>query len=119
MAILKKDDILNAQDLPFKDVEVPQWGGTVRIRALNSAERDAFEQSITQFRGNDVDLKMNNIRAKLVAMAAIDEEGNKLFTLQEAEKLGKKSAVVMDKLFQVAQELSGMRQQDLDDAIKN
>jgi hypothetical protein len=119
MAILKKDDILNAQDLPFKDVEVPQWGGTVRIRALNSAERDAFEQSITQFRGNDVDFKMSNIRAKLVALTAVDENGNKLFTLADAEKLGKKSAVVMDKLFQAAQELSGMRQQDLDDAIKN
>ena len=37
---LSKDQILGAVDFSFVEVEVPEWGGTVRIRGLSAAERD-------------------------------------------------------------------------------
>ena len=30
--LLSRDAILQAQDLPHEDVEVPEWGGMVRVR---------------------------------------------------------------------------------------
>ena len=38
--LLSKEQILAAEDLPHKDVPVPEWKGTVRVRALTGFERD-------------------------------------------------------------------------------
>ena len=51
--LLNKEQILNADDLTFEDVEVPEWGGTVRIRCLESTERDEFEQSLLDAKGKN------------------------------------------------------------------
>ena len=40
MSLLSAAEILAADDLPTEDVEVSEWNGTVRVRALTGAERD-------------------------------------------------------------------------------
>lgn len=122
--LLSRDAILQAQDLPHEDVEVPEWGGAVRVRALTGAERDAFEQSIVEQRtagkpGASVKMNMRNIRAKLVALTVVDGEGNRLFTDRDADLLGKKSAAALDRVFAVAQKLSGISPEDVDELAKN
>lgn len=117
--LLTRDQILQAQDLPFEDVEVPEWGGTVRVRALTGAERDAFEASIVERKGSRTEFNPVNMRAKLVAMTVVDENGNRIFSNSDVEVLGKKSAAALDKVFQVAQRLSGLRPEDLEEMTKN
>ena len=41
--LLTRDLILKADDIQTREVEVPEWGGTVLIRALTGTERDAYE----------------------------------------------------------------------------
>jgi len=43
---LNKEQILRADDLKTEEVDVPEWGGSVRVRVLTGTERDAFESSI-------------------------------------------------------------------------
>ena len=40
MNLLTKSAILGINDLKHEDVPVPQWGGTVRVRAMTGQERD-------------------------------------------------------------------------------
>ncbi|MER3407703.1 MAG: hypothetical protein C4292_02635, partial [Nitrososphaera sp.] len=94
---LTREEILAKQDLPYEDVWVPEWDTYVRIRGLTGAERDAFEQSIIETRGKNTRLNLRNARAKLVALCAVDEESNRLFTDEDAELLGKKSAVALNR----------------------
>jgi len=117
--LLSKDKILSAEDLPFEDVEVQEWGGTVRLRTMTGLERDAFEQSVIMFEGKTRKMNMINIRAKLVAKTAVDESGNPLFAEGDIEKLGKKSAKALDKLFGIAQKLNGIGQDDIEALAKN
>lgn len=119
MALLSREAILQAQDLPTEDVEVPEWGGTVRVRGLTGAERDAFEQSIVEQRGKSTRMNLKNIRAKLVALTVVDEQGNRVFTDEDAELLGKKSASALDRIFAVAQRLSGLRPEDVEELAGN
>jgi hypothetical protein len=116
---LRREDILNAPDILYEAVEVPEWGGTVRIRGLTGSERDEFEASIIQRRGKDIEANLKNIRAKLVSLAAVDEEGNRIFTEEDVVALGRKSARVLDRLFSVAQRLSGLSSEDVEDLAKN
>jgi len=119
MALLTRDQILKAQDLPTEDVPVPEWGGTVRVRALTGAERDAFEQSIVEQRGRSTRMNLQNLRAKLVALTVVDEEGNRIFSDSDAKLLGKKSALALNRVFEVAQKLSGLTSEDVEELTKN
>jgi len=112
--IISREAILAASDIRTVDVEVPEWGGTVRLRELTAAERDEFEQSVLTRRGGQgVDIR--GMRARLVAMCAQKEDGTAMFTADDAAALSKKSGFVMDRLAAAALKLSKLTDQDVKD----
>lgn len=118
MKRLSKAEILSANDLPSEDVDVPEWGGVVRIRTMSGTERDAMEQSLLGPDGKPT-RNTRGLRARVVALTAIDEEGNRLFTEGEAEQLGTKSAAALSRLFDAAAKLNGLTSSDVEQLAKN
>src|SRR5690349_7103464 len=116
MSLLSRDAILQAEDHKTEDVDVPEWGGTVRVRSLSGAERDAYEAHIVQV-GADGSKKVNvkNLRGKLVSLTCIDEDGGRLFSDEDAEALGAKSAAALERVFDVARHLSGLTEDDVEE----
>lgn len=118
-----RDLILNAQDIKTENVTVPEWGCDVFIKGLTGAERDSYEQSMftVSENGKKVDVKMNrgNLRAKLLVKTICDEAGNRIFTDSDVDALGSKSASALERLFPVAQKLSGLSDKDVEDIEKN
>lgn len=110
---LNKEEILQAQDLPTELVSIPEWGGDVYVRGMTGAERDKWEASIVQTRGKDQTLNMVNIRAKLASITICDEQGNRLFTDADIARLSAKSAHALQRVFLVAQKLSGIGEDDV------
>ena len=119
MKLLTAAEILEKDDSQHEDVAVPEWGGTVRMCALSGDERDAYEKSIVRVTGKGKsesrEIVMEGIRAKLVARSAVDDKGARLFTDAQVSALGKKNAAVLDRLFAVAQRLSGLSKEDVDE----
>jgi hypothetical protein len=112
--ILGRDDILNSEDLRSEAVDVPEWGGSVLVRALTGAERDAYESSIFTSKGGlSREYDLQNIRAKLAARTIIGEDGKRLFTDADIVGLGLKSAAALDRVFTVAQRLSRLTAEDV------
>ena len=119
MSLLSKTAILAAQDLQTEDVEVPEWGGAVRVRSFTGRERDAFEASMVRGDGRDRRVDLTNMRARLVGLTVIDESGQRLFTDEEADLLGAKSGAALDRVFAVAQKLNGLSGADVEELSKN
>ena len=119
MTLLTKSAILSADDLKTEDVEVPEWGGTVRVCAFSGRERDAFEASLVRGDGKDRKVDLTNMRARLVALTVVDETGQKLFTHDDVDLLGAKSGAALDRVFAVAQKLNGLSAADVEDLTKN
>jgi hypothetical protein len=122
MAALTREAILAVQDLAREEVQVPEWGGSVSIKSMTGTERDAWEQSLVPAEGkagkaSKADVR--NIRARLVAMCAVDEAGQRLFTDADVQALGAKSAVALDRCARVAQRLNGLMPEALEDAKGN
>lgn len=105
--LLSKESILNANDLPTDVVEIPQWGGSVKVRGMTAGERDRFEDMI-RTKG------LSALRGTLAAMCIIDDEGKRLFTDIEINKLAGKSAEALDIVVEVASRLSGLTPEDAD-----
>ena len=112
--LLSRDQILQADDLQTEDVEVPEWGGSVRVRGLLGSERDAFEASMVHMRGNGQrELRLANMRARLVVMSVVDENGRRMFTDADVKALGDKSAAALDRVFDAARKLSRLTNRDV------
>ena len=110
MALLSAAQIEAVDDRTHEDVEVPEWGGTVRVVGLTGADRDAYEATFVDAKGKPAVQRLRNIRAKLVVKCLVDADGNRLFTDDKAKALGEKNGAVIDRLFDVARRLSGIGQ---------
>ncbi|HEY4546660.1 MAG TPA: hypothetical protein VIG90_09580 [Pedomonas sp.] len=115
--ILTRDDILGADDLPTKDVQIPEWGGgTVRVRTMAAAERDEFEAAYARARQAGAPI---NLRARYAAACIVDEQGQPIFTEADVEKLGRKSADALDRVFGAISDLNKLGAGDVEEAAKN
>lgn len=104
MTLLSAADILAVQDGASETVPVPEWGGDVIIKAMTGTERDAFEAGMWV----SGQLDRRNYRSKLLVKVLVNENGTRIFTDAQAADLGKRSAAVIDRLYDVAARLSGL-----------
>ncbi len=114
MSLLTKDQILGATDIVSERIKA--WGGEVIVTTMTGYDRDKFESSMVGKQGGQ---NMVNIRAKLAAATLVDDSGNRLFTESDVQKLGKKSAAELDKVFAVAQRLNRFGDAEIEELAKN
>ena len=115
--ILNRTEILNVNDIVIEEVHVPEWGedAIVYVKGMTGAERDKFESSLVVLRGKSQTLNMANIRAKLASLTICDENGKRLFSEQDVQVLSQKSASALQRVFVVAQKLSRIGDEDIEE----
>lgn len=116
METLTRDAILAAKDLKLAPVDVPEWGGRVYVRILTGLERDKLEKAIWDSRNKPIKV---SLRARLVSLAACNDEGKRLFTDEDAVGLGQKSSAALDRVFAAAQKINRMTPDDIQALEKN
>lgn len=111
MALLGRAQIDGAVDRKWEDVDVPEWGGQVRVMELTAADRGYIEAGSIVAQGQSATLKVESLktyRDKLVAFGLVDESFDRLYSNRDIAELGKKSGKVIERLAAKVQELSGM-----------
>jgi hypothetical protein len=116
---LTKDQILSAPDIRTEEVVVPEWDGAVLVRGLSGTQRDQFESKIIEQRGRRQVLHREHVRAWLVALSVVDENGARVFADSDVPALSQKSAGALERIFDVARRLSGMSEADVEELTKN
>lgn len=116
MALLNKSAILGAEDLKHEDVEVPQWGGSVRVRLMTGAERDEFRTFIADFKDG---APISTFSAALLVNTCIDEAGARMFTMDDMDQLREKSGAALDVLTGAAMRLNGLGGAAEQETVKN
>lgn len=113
--LLTKEQILSADDLPYEDVEVPEWGGTVRVISMMDNEREQFELKFGGKKGEG----MAGVKRWLCAMTIADENRVPIFTAADVDALGKKSGAALNRVFDASARLNGLTKQDQEELAKN
>jgi hypothetical protein len=101
---LSRDGILGATDIKTKEVDVPEWGGSVLIKGMTGAERDQFEAGNRDGSGNQ---NLRNLRARFLVRCIVNETGTRMFADQDAAALGKKSSSALNRLWEAANDING------------
>lgn len=116
--MLNRESILAANDLKTEDVDVPEWGGVVRVATMTGTARDAWEQSLVPTNKGDAP-NVANIRARLVVSCVVDEAGARMFKDSDAAALGAKSAAALERVAKVCQRLNGLTSEEAEAARGN
>lgn len=120
MTLLDKNAILQADDLVIEDVQVPEWKGVVRVRAMSGLERDAMGAMVAKDgNGGDGKVDQTAFRSIVLAHTIVGEDGALLFDRSDLDALGRKNGAVLDRLFRVADRLNGITSESLEAAKGN
>lgn len=104
---LDKSLILAADDVKLEKIHVPEWKGDVYLKVLSGTERDQFEDAYSE-------QKLKNFRVRFLLLALCNEKGDRLFSDAEADILGRKSSLVIGRLFEKGWALNAFREADVD-----
>ena len=116
MAFLKKDQIINAQDLQSIKISVSEWGGDVLL-VEPSADEIIDLAGIAQD-SNDIKQSVE-FQYRLLALTICDENKNRLFSEANIRELGKKSKKIIDRLLKASMELCKLTEESQEDVTKN
>ena len=111
-----------ASGLPREVVSVPEFGDgvTLSLQGMTGTQRDAWEKSLIVGKGQRRDVNTENIRARLVVKSLFtDDWSARMFTDAEAAVVGTWRVDVLQRLFTVAQRLSGVSDADVDELGKS
>lgn len=102
---LTREQILAADDLEIVELEVPEWGGTVRLREL-----DAYtaQKLFKELEGADE----MQVQVLMCAACIVGDDDQALFTAEDVAALQKKSALVISRIAAEAMKLSRGRRED-------
>lgn len=116
---LSLDDILAVQDTKVVCIQVPDWHGHIYIKQLSAFEQDKFE---VDSRGANGGPNLTHMRARLVAAALCDKDGNKLIKddgKSTIAKLSLKSGAVLNYIIDRITEINRITTEDLEKIAKN
>lgn len=112
--LLTRRNIQAAVDLPTEDIHVPEWGGTIRLQGLTGKAVQDYTDGTVEIdpkSGKILAMKLKDAKVKLLALTVVDEDGIPLYDANKQEdldELNRKSASVIDILYEHAAELSGL-----------
>lgn len=98
-----------ASDIKVEKLNVPEWKTDVYLKVLSGTERDAFEAGYT-------DQRMQNFRVRFLVLTLCDEDGDRLFDDEQVALLGKRSSLVLGRLFEASWKLNMLSQDAVDEA---
>ncbi len=104
---LTKADIF-AIPLATRAVDVPEWGGTVYVRAMSGAQRDEFDCVVAS---KTVDGKVTDpsgFKSLLVFMTACNNTGELMFCKDDEDALDGTSGAALERVALAAMEVNGM-----------
>lgn len=122
---LSKEAILKAPITGLKQIEIPEWGGSIYLRKWSGKDRNKFLAASVSISGNgDVEVNYNSLfdnMVKAVALTLCDETGLRLFddSEEDVSLLGNKEHDVLQRLYNESIELNSLKAGSVEEAAKN
>jgi hypothetical protein len=109
---LTREAILAAEDRPAQKVDVPEWGGSVFVRALSLKQQAAHEEKA---RGQTPE----RVAVLLAITSTVDENSVPIFKDEDAPALEEKSSGAVQRIVKAAIALNAMSEAEIEGLRKN
>ncbi len=117
MALIGRQQIIDADDAEEMDIPVEAWGGDIRVRSLSIDVRLALS---AKYDSDDLtNESATDFYCELFTISAVNESGEQLFTEAELGLLKKKNWNVLEEVCNEILTFNGMRKEDVEETVKN
>lgn len=89
------------------------------MRSLSELERSRFEASCRDKKGQVAPTKLLDMKCRMIVLAAVDGEGNQIFTNSDVDQLRQQDSKFTNALVDEIQKHWGVTDDDLEDLEKN
>ncbi len=113
-----RDAFLGPAKRRFTEAEV-EGLGKVRIRSLTELERSKFEASMRAKNGEVSNLKLVDMKARLIVLCVVDGDGNPLLTHRDIDQILQQDSEVTNEVVDQIQEHCGFTKSDIEELEKN
>lgn len=110
--MLSRANFLSHKTIPRVEVQVPELGDSVFVRAMTARERDQFETANTKAKAVD-------FRARLVIACTCDETGVDVFKIEDLEVITNLSSSALDPIVTAALKINKYTDEDKAELEKN
>jgi hypothetical protein len=116
--LLTFDDIVAASDIRYEYVDVPEWGGRLKLKSLTGEERGKVFTAIRAHgkQIHDEDEAQSIFYARVIAASAVDEDDKPVIGQKNALALTKKSSSALNRVYKVCARLSGLGDEEIEKA---
>lgn len=113
-----REQILTADDIQKEIITVPEWKNVkLEIRGLTGAQRGKLMALSSKVKG---ELTTDVLYPELLIACVYDPKtGKRVFERSDQEVINQKSGGVLEKIAKIAAKLSGISQDDVEEAEKN
>jgi len=130
MALLNRNQILEAKDIKTKVIPVPEWGGDIMIKQLSAKEYNDITMNMVNIRkmaAKQLSLKKNsdenledainelaikNQKILLIIKSVVDENMKPLFSEADMELLYQKNTNVIDRIIAEIEDFNSVSTED-------
>lgn len=107
--LLTREQILAARDVPARELDVPEWGGRIRLRAMTGVDRDEYMTALAAAqKAGEEGQRWHRLMALLVTLCAVDDRGDRIFVPDDVESLATKSAAVLERISNEVQAVNAL-----------
>lgn len=104
----KLDAIIKADDRKVKTEHVPEWGIDVNIGVMSGTDRGEYDEILAKIHKDGM-TNIGKLRAQLLIRTLLNDDGTRIFTNDQIDILAAKSSLVLDRLYDLADELNKIR----------
>jgi hypothetical protein len=108
MSLNVRELLLKPLETPRETVLLPELGEGVSIivKGMNAKEKGAFEMQFVKKGEHDV-AKQRQMRERMLVACCVDENGARIFTVEDVASLGLQSVFLIDRIFAACKRVNG------------
>ena len=104
LAFLDRATILAAADVNYEILDVPEWGGAVRLRTLTGDQAAEFMEMKEEDK--------REVMPKILSLAVVDANGDRVFTDSDLQAIMHKSMRPLMRVLKLVNKMNGFEKEE-------
>jgi hypothetical protein len=120
MSINVRELLLTPVVTPTEIVPLPELGEgvSVTVKGMTARDKGAFDMQFLT-KGEQNTRTQKQIRERMLVVCCVDDNGARIFTLEDVAALGLQSLAIVERIFDACQRVNGASSKAVETAEKN
>jgi len=121
-----RERALQADDLHKEPISIPEWkfeDGEAFVTTMTAEQKADLEESVTKIvkkKGkSDIEIETKKLRVLTVISTLVDAEGKNVFAMSDFADLSRKSALIIERIFDLSNKLNSLTAESEEEIEKN